>query len=485
VTADDVPPPELIDECADGSCVEDDITAAEEQRLVDEMHAARVEMHAVQVDAPAPNGERALIDDIVEGRYAGYPADVQDGLRRVANNAMLSEEKRRQWVDVIVDNDGPRCPECGVDVLDRGHKHDCPRRVRERDGERLFRRWTMRELLAEPDDFRWDAKGLIVAETFGMLAGEWKTLKTHIAQVIDTALASGVSVFGRFDVPEPCPVIAYVGEGGRKPYRRRLERIAATMGVNLADIPLFPSFDVAPIDSPRFRNTLARDLAEIRPGHVDIDPYYAFQGASDARNVHDEGAALAALSAPITDAGASMKLVNHYNQTGTGRGLHRITMAGGGEWSDSWWLVSHRETPDVKNGRFRLLLEVGSRQWGGSTWDLDLNVGRFDIDAGDFTGDITWDIAAHFDTPAEADTEDAVIQILLDGEWQHTKTQLVGLVGGNVAEARAAVNRLERQGRIRHALVGQPEGEGGHRRMVRRDRYAMTSEPEPDEEQPA
>jgi hypothetical protein len=204
----------------------------------------------------------------------------------------------------------------------------------------------MPELLAEPDDFEWRAKGLVVAGSFGPLAGELKSLKTHIAQIIEVSLAARVPVFGRFEVPEACPVSTYVGEGGRKPYRRRLERIAATMGVNVADIPLFPSFDIAPIDSPAFRRTLERDLAEI-----------------------------------------------HYNQTGSGSGLNRITMAGSAEWADSWWLVSHRKEPDVRNGRFRLLLEVGSRQWGGTSWDLDLDVGTFNIDAGEFDGDITWSIA--------------------------------------------------------------------------------------------
>jgi hypothetical protein len=103
------------------------------------------------------------------------------------------------------------------------------------------------------------------------------------------------------------------------------------MGVNLADIPLFPSFDIAPIDSPAFRRTLERDLVEIQPGHVGIDPYYAFHGASDPKNLHDEGAALTALSSTVVDAGASLVVVNHYNQTGSGSGLNRITMAGSAE----------------------------------------------------------------------------------------------------------------------------------------------------------
>jgi hypothetical protein len=57
----------------------------------------------------------------------------------------------------------------------------------------------------------------------------------------------------------------------------------------------------------------------------------------------------------------------------------------------------------------------------------------------------------------------------------------VKIVGGKAAEVRTAINRLEHQKRIDHALVAQREGEGAHRRMVKRDRYAMTSEPLPEE----
>ncbi len=66
-----------------------------------------------------------------------------------------------------------------------------------------------------------------------------------MATFVNLAMASGEKLFGHFEVDESGPVIAYVGEGGRVPYTRRLERVAAAMGVKLADIPLFPRFDIA------------------------------------------------------------------------------------------------------------------------------------------------------------------------------------------------------------------------------------------------
>jgi AAA domain len=332
----------------------------------------------------------------------------------------------------------------------------------------------MPELLAMGGEITWRAKGLIVHPTHGMVAGEQKTLKTYVEMFMDIAIAAGVPIFDRFDVIEPCPVVSYVGEGGRVPHTKRLQRVAEAVGVNLADIPLFTSYDVAPIDSDRFQQSLERDLHDHQPGEVGIDPYYAFHGTTiDPRSLHAEGALLASLSGRCADAGAGLRIVNHYNQTGTGRGLHRITMAGGAEWCDSWWLLSHREPADVPAGRFQLLLEVGSRQWGGGEWDLDLNLGPFNLDTLDYDNPITYEVTSHHRTSSETGIDDETIQILVDMPWQLTRSQLIDKLGGNIDRARGSVDRLEKQGRIRHARVERIEGS----RRVHRDLYAMFSEP--------
>lgn len=326
----------------------------------------------------------------------------------------------------------------------------------------LFRLWGPGELLDADRTFRWRVRGLLVHPTYGMLAGERKTLKSYLATFVNVAVASGVPVFGHFAVDEPAPVVAYVGEGGRVPYTRRLERVAAAMGVDLRHLPLFSSFDVAPTSSEIFRETLARDLAERQPGLVTLDPLYAFHGAAtNAANLFEEGALLSALSAPCVDAGASLLVLSHFNKTGNGRGLDRITQAGGQEWSDSWILMSHREAPDVAAGRFRLLLEVGSRQWGGSEWDLDLNVGSFDVDLGEFDGDITWDLRRHSEAEDRAnDLETNVLRLVETQPCQLTKEELAKAAGGNMKKARDLVTSLQAKGRIMPKTASRVRADG-------------------------
>ncbi len=335
----------------------------------------------------------------------------------------------------------------------------------------LFRRWTMSELLDEPHELRWLARGLITRATYGMAAGEMKTLKSHLLAIVAVSVAAGVPIFGRFVVNEAVPVVMYVGEGGRGPYTRLLERVAGALGVDLRSIPLAPSFDIAPITSPRFQASLRRDLDEVRPALVALDPYYAFHGAqADARNLHEEAEVLNALSRPVVEADASLWVNNHFNQSGGGRGLRRITMAGGGEWADSWWLISHREDPDVPAGRFQLLLEVGSRQWGGSSWDLDLDLGPFDEEANEHLGAIRWTIARHVERNGDDDAAGEVLRLLRDRPYELTTTQLVKSVQMRDEDVRSALGQLQRGGQVVSANVGRQEGN----RLVRRPRLALS-----------
>ena len=332
----------------------------------------------------------------------------------------------------------------------------------------MLRRWSMAELLAEPDDFTWVIQGLLADPTYGQIAGEMKSLKTYLAAMLQVGLAAGVPILDRFVPVEARPVVAYVGEGGRRPYMRRLRRIASAMGVSLADIPLYVVTDVAPIESDAFQLSLHRDLDEIRPGLVVLDPFYAYHGArTKASDLHQEGALLSGLSGRCLAAGASLMVVNHMNQTGAGMDLKRITMAGSGEWVDSWMLVAHRENPDVEAGAFKLRLEVGSRQWGGTRWDLDLTVGHFDAESGSHDGPITWDIRPAVDRSATPDGEDRdakiqqrILAFLADCPGS-TKTEAKRTIGGNAERFYRAFDALADAGKIGHDLPKNPSEKGG------------------------
>ena len=323
--------------------------------------------------------------------------------------------------------------------------------------ERRLRRWDMAELLAADRTQRWALRGLLLDPTYGMIGGEKKTLKSYVGTFIDVAIASGQPLFDHFTVDRTGPVVAYVGEGGRIPYTHRLERVCAAMGVDPAGIPLHPIFEVAPIGSDLFAATLRADLDDLHPILVHLDPLYAYHGTrTDSRNLHEEGALLTQLSGPTTDAGANLLVANHFNKTGTGVSLDRITQAGGGEWSDTWILLSHRNAPNVETGQFRLTLEIGSRQWGGTTWELDLDVGRFDVDRAEFDGAISWDLRR------AAPSTDLAVQIaeIVAAEPDLTKEELAERVGGRRQAGRQAVRDAEEKGLIVPAREARKRSDG-------------------------
>jgi hypothetical protein len=345
------------------------------------------------------------------------------------------------------------------------------------DTTRRFRRWAAHELLDADRTFRWLARGLLCQPTYGMLGGPRKTLKTYLLLFMGLGVAAGESIFGQFDVAEPATVVYYVGEGGRIPMTRRLERVAEAIGYNLKDLPLFLHFETEPMNSPVFQETLRRDLEELRPAAVIIDPFYAFHGTEvKAADLHQEGALLSSVSTPCAEAGASLLLGNHFNKTGTGNGLDRITQAGGQEWSDTWMLVSHRSEPDLDNGHFQLLLDIGSRQWGGAMWDLELHIGRFDNDSGEFDGPITWQIERHAQVRTEA-LADTILDILADMPWTFTKTQIRERAGAKIARFNDTWTELRAGGHIIAERLQRIEGGSS---SMKRELWAPAGTPRPD-----
>lgn len=356
-----------------------------------------------------------------------------------------------------------------------------PKPLEERASD-LFHRWTMADLLAADRTFKWTVRGMLVRPTYGMVGGEQKTLKSYVSTFIDLACATGTPLFDHFTIDDPGPVVSYVGEGGRIPFTRRLERIAEAMGITLADADFHPTFDVAPVSSLIFEESLRRDLDELNPALVHIDPWYAYHGAqSEGKNLYAEGSLLSGLSQPCIDAGASLLVNHHFNQTGGSKGISRLTMAGAQEWVDSWILLAHRMEPDVPQGKFYLELNIGSRQWGGSTWELDIDVGRFDPDTAEYDGAITWDLRRH--GGGQSSKHDGKVRILaavLEHPGELGKEEAAKAAGMNLKVARELVQKLQDEGHIRPVLTDSERSDG---RPIKVWRYWPTSEgsDEPDD----
>jgi hypothetical protein len=264
-------------------------------------------------------------------------------------------------------------------------------------GDPALPRFDVRDV---PDPFvvarlDWLAQGFLVRGTHGEIAGPEKSLKSHLALALAVGVALGVPVLGRFAVPERQRVLVLVGEGGERAFLRLVARVAEAYGAPTKALVRWLRYTTTAIPlGPLGRDALADTLRDVHPALVIIDPWYAYQPPGiHSSDLFEVGPVLRQLQAITEAAEATLMAVNHFNHA-KGFDLNRITMAGHAEWADSWVLVDHREPPDVDAGRFGLKLGIGSRQWGGVTYHLDFNLGRFDPTQGTHDSRMSWSITS-------------------------------------------------------------------------------------------
>jgi hypothetical protein len=321
-----------------------------------------------------------------------------------------------------------------------------------------------------PDPFivprvEWLIEGLWCDGTHGELAGEEKTLKSTLSTIIDVGLAAGVPVLGEFPVPEAQRVLHLAGEGGETGYWTRIGRVCDAYGITVDQVRdnLLVTFNTASISNPILVNEVEEQLQSFVPALTHLDPYYAYSPRGvDTRQLVEVGAALDTFGSLCTRFGSTLLINNHFNQTGSGNGLTRITGAGHAEWVDSWLLASHRQPADVPNGRFRLRLEVGSRQWGGTSWEVDLDLGKFDPSVGLHIGAIRWAVRpATTTTPTQQSAyDDKIAQAKVDllavakkRRKPFQQTELIDATAGTKDVKRAAFREMVESGAF--AVVGQ------------------------------
>lgn len=258
-----------------------------------------------------------------------------------------------------------------------------------------------------PDPFTipplsWHAKGLLVRDTYGEIAGPNKSLKTYFGLALDVGLMAGKAIMGRWENNQQQRVLLLMGEGGENTLLRRLERMAKAYRVSINDIRPWLSYSVVPMrmSSPDFAASIDSELQRFQPDVVHLDPWYGYAPRGvETRNLIDVGAGLDELRSIVGN--TTLVINNHMNQTGQGFNLTRITGAGHSEWSDSWWLLDHRNPGDVARGEFQMRLAIGSRQWGGGEHNVDLSIGAFDEALNEHRGNISWRVAPATETSSE------------------------------------------------------------------------------------
>ncbi|WP_328439295.1 ATP-binding protein [Nocardia puris] len=333
--------------------------------------------------------------------------------------------------------------------------------------EKRFTIFTAAELAEPVPPMEWSVRGVWPRYSFGPWAGEKKTLKTYNLLALTVALASGKPMFGEFEVVAPGPVLYFVGEGGKHPFQRRLQAVARAYGVDLRELAIGAVFDVASLASSDFTNALKRGLDEMQPEMVIVDPLYAFHPPGvEAQNLYERGRMLAELGA-IVNGETGLIVADHFKKTGSADlDLDSIAQAGMGQWADSWGLQQHRIPPDLAAGEYRLSVEFGSRQWGGSRYEIDWTLPAVgELEAGEATSaEIAWSVRQGDGSARSKGTREdlsrVVEEILTDHSFELTKTQLINEMKGNSRKARETVAAMIAVGKVEIRDVERAEKDG-------------------------
>jgi RecA-family ATPase len=212
-------------------------------------------------------------------------------------------------------------------------------------------------LLDRPEEQQWLVTGLWAEQAVGIVGGEPKCCKSFLALDLAVSVAAGTPCLRRFPVVKPGRVLLYAAEDALHIVRRRLDRICAAAGADLADLPTD-------------RTSLEETIAQLKPRLLVLDPFVRLHRIDE--NLSGEVAPLLAYLRELQRRHAVAVILVHHARKGAGNMRAGQALRGSSEfhaWGDSnlylrrsgedliTLTVEHRAAPSLPN----LTLELVER----------------------------------------------------------------------------------------------------------------------------
>lgn len=331
-----------------------------------------------------------------------------------------------------------------------------------------FRRMDV-DRMRKAKDFKptWLVRGLLVERTFGSVAGPKKAGKSWFLTALGLAIATGTDFLGEFPVEQQGSVLYLTGESGFELAEIRAARYCEAMGLDahVAAENFIISDDIAPATSPLFDESIRTAIHQFQPKLVIIDPWYTYSAGGDSANLTEVGQALAHVGDLVTKQGAALLIGHHFNASGSGVDLDRMTGAGFAEWVATWVLLDKRtsDSYDDQTGEMKLRFEIGSRSPGvtGKTRDWTFSEGVYNEQEERWTAPLTSRLtevgATYMDRKREYNqsrSESTIIQTLQDKPWELTRSELAKELGGKRADVLDIIKGMSDR-------IGGTNGTGG------------------------
>ena len=192
-------------------------------------------------------------------------------------------------------------------------------------------------LAERAEEHHWLVTGLWGEQAVGIVGGEPKCCKSFLALDLAVAVAAGAPCLRRFVVPRAGRVLLFAAEDALHIVRRRLEGIAAAVGVALADLDIqVITTPILRLDLDADRRNLAETVARLQPRLLILDPFVRLHRIDE--NASGEVAPLLAYLRELQRRHGVAVLVVHHARKGGGSVRAGQALRGSSEfhaWGDS------------------------------------------------------------------------------------------------------------------------------------------------------
>lgn len=168
------------------------------------------------------------------------------------------------------------------------------------------------EIEPRPPGTTWLIENLWLASGVGLLGGQAKVCKTHLAAELSLAVATGQDALGRYTTHTPGPVLFFGAEDDLPLLRDRFEGLAASRGCNFNELAVH-LLDVPTLrlDKDQDLHGLRASIRACRPRLLVLDPFVRLVGNIDENSSSDVSAVLGSLRAIQRELDVAILLLHH------------------------------------------------------------------------------------------------------------------------------------------------------------------------------
>jgi hypothetical protein len=174
------------------------------------------------------------------------------------------------------------------------------------------------EIASQDRPQRWLVEQLWGASSVGLIGGAPKCSKTWLGLDLALSVATGTACLGRYAVPEPGPVLAYLAEDALPIVRQRVEGMARHRGLDLDRVEIHViTAPTLRLDRDPHRRQLVETARRLRPRLLLLDPLVRLHGI-DENNAGEVAGLLAYIRSLQRQLDLSVILVHHTRKNGAG-----------------------------------------------------------------------------------------------------------------------------------------------------------------------